>query len=121
MKLIEIVQLLEAKQVSLNDSNQLENNYEYVFATDLMSDALAMIQEYNDSTILITGLVNVQSLRTAEMLDIQIVLYVRSKPMTDELAQLAKDMNIAVFTTEYTMYETCGKLYTNNLKPIIND
>ena len=95
--------------------NNEEHIFEHVFASDLMSDALAMIND-GEETILITGLANMQSLRTAEMLDITTILFVRNKKPDEDMINLAKDLGINLYSTEYTMYETCGKLYENGLR-----
>ncbi len=116
MKLQEIAQKLSAEIICVGDERLMEYDYKYAFATDLMSDALAMIQTANESTVLLTGLVNMQSLRTAEMLDIRLVVYVRSKPITDDLIQLAKEMQIALLVSDYSMYEASGRLYIAGLQ-----
>ena len=53
------------------------------FASDMMSDVLACVTE---DTLLLTGLVNGQCVRTCEMLDVPCVVFVRSKePLADAL------------------------------------
>ncbi len=116
MKVKEIVAALTAEPLSLQQD--LEKEYYHVFATDLMSDALAMIQGNNDVTLMLTGLANAQSLRTAEMLDVKLIILVRSKTVPEELLDLANDMGIALYTTSHSMYEACGRLYTSGLKPL---
>ena len=79
---------------------------------DLMSDVLAYVK---DQAVLLTGLVNPQVVRTAEMMDMICIVFVRSKIPTDEMLELAKDAGIVVLSTDKRMYEACGLLYSNGL------
>ena len=80
---------------------------------DLMSDALA----YTDQdTLLLTGLCNTQVIRTAEMLDISHIVFVRGKCPNDEMLQMARDGGICVLATRNTMFTTCGLLYTAGMQ-----
>ena len=73
-----------------------------------MSDVLALA---SDAAILITGLNNPQIVRTAEMLDISLIILVRGKKPSEEILAIANETNITILTTDMTMYETCGRLY----------
>lgn len=115
MKLSQVLQSLNAKTMWVHDPRILDREYTCVSATDLMSDALAMVKSDTNHTLLLTGLQNAQSLRTAEMLDIQTIIYVRSKELPPEDLQLAKEMEMNVFSTGYSMYEACGVLYMEGL------
>ncbi|MBE6107435.1 MAG: hypothetical protein E7192_02190 [Erysipelotrichaceae bacterium] len=99
----------------------LDKEYQFVFAADLMSDALAMINANTDSTILLTGLANAQSLRTAEMLDISMIIYVRGKQLSETDLELAKEMEFNLFSTNLTMFECSGVLYQMGMKAAGND
>ena len=77
--------------------------------SDMMSDVLAYVK---DQAVLLTGLVNAQVIRTAEMMDI---VFVRSKKPTAEMEELAREASIVLMTTELRMYDACGKLYTGGL------
>ncbi len=116
MKIESIIRILDAQPLYENPDRSLETEIEYGFASDLMSDALALIQ--NSSTVLLTGLANPQSLRTAEMLDINLVIYVRAKHLPELDLQLAKEMGISVYSTDMTMYEACGRLFREGLPPL---
>jgi hypothetical protein len=85
----------------------------YGFASDLMSDVLHLVKP---KTLLITGLMNVQSVRTAEMADLPAILFVRDKFPPPETLQLAKEVGVAVMLSPYTMFETCGKLFQAGLR-----
>ena len=102
MKLNDIIEAVHGEWLVCCD-NECEINYG--FSSDLMSDALALIQQYSEETVLITGLCNSQSIRTADMLDIHTILIVRGKKYNEEEIALAKEMKINVMTTPLTMFE----------------
>lgn len=81
--------------------------------SDMMSDVLAFVK---DQAVLLTGLLNPQVVRTAEMMDIICIVFVRGKTPDNSITELAKEMNIAVMTTDMRMFEACGTLYENGLK-----
>lgn len=80
--------------------------------SDMMSDVLAFVK---DQAALLTGLVNAQVIRTAVMMDMVCVIFVRSKKPTADMIELAKESGIAVLTTDEKMYRACGLLYSNGL------
>lgn len=80
--------------------------------SDMMSDVLAFVK---DQAVLLTGLVNSQVIRTAEMMDMICIVLVRSKLPTPEMIELAEESGIVLMTTEKRMYEACGILYSNGL------
>ena len=118
MKAEDIAKLLNAKELSLSGENPLDKEYSMVFATDLMSDALAMIQKAPEDTVLLTGLCNTQSLRTAQMLDLELVVIVRGKELSEEMVQMGSDLEINIFSTPLTIYEACGLLYREGMRSI---
>ena len=118
MLIREIVDLLEAEPLLMKDQSFLDNDYEYAFATDLMSDALAMIQNSPEKFVLITGLANASTIRTAEMLDLNAIVIVRGKKLDEDTLELAKLGDLNIFTTYHSMYCTSGILYANGLKGI---
>ena len=85
------------------------------FASDMMSDVLAYVQE---DTLLLTGLVNSQSIRTAEMLDLPCVVFVRGKNPHKDAILRAKQLGMPALSTQYTMFEACGRLFAAGLKPV---
>ena len=74
MKAKEIVEAINAKPLALSSEESMEKDYSKGFASDLMSDVLAMVHE-PESTVLITGLCNAQTIRTAEMLDMELIIF----------------------------------------------
>ncbi|MGI5898927.1 MAG: DRTGG domain-containing protein [Christensenellales bacterium] len=106
MTLNEIVKLLDA--TVLSGSPSLDQRVDCAFASDLMSDVLAYVKE---NTVLLTGLINKQSIRTAEMLDLPCIVFVRGKrPDSDSIA-LAQELDLPLLCTCFTMYEACGRLF----------
>lgn len=118
MKGKEILEAVNAEILNLNNDESLQNEYSFGFATDLMSDALALIQSDEAKTVLITGLANMQSINTADMLDINLVLLVRGKYLSEEVISHAKSHNINLFKTNCSMYEVCGILFEKGLGAI---
>jgi len=111
MKLNEIKEILNAEVICGNDL--LDREVSSAFASDMMSDVLAYAKA---GSVLLTGLVNPQTIRTALMLDMQAVVFVRAKKLTDDVITIAGESGIAVLSTDYRMFETCGKLYAKGLK-----
>ncbi len=110
MKISEISTLLEAKILcceELSDSEVCS-----ACGSDMMSDVLAFVK---NQAVLLTGLVNPQVIRTAEMMDMHCVVFVRGKEPTAEMLSLAKDCEIVVMSTSVRMFEACGRLYTHGL------
>lgn len=94
----------------------LDQQIECVFASDLMSDVLTLKDVNN--LLLLTGLSNLQSIRTCEMSDINYLLIVRGKEVTEEMKELAEDNDMVVIKTEYSMYKTSGILYNAGLPAV---
>lgn len=109
MLLKEVIELLEAEKIFCPDEN---TEVLTACGSDMMSDALAFVK---DHAMLLTGLLNPQSIRTAEMLDMRCVVYVRGKMPTQEIINLAKEKNIALLSTRFRMFTACGKLYAAGL------
>lgn len=81
--------------------------------SDMMSDVLAFVK---DQSVLLTGLVNSQVVRTADMMDMRCVVFVRGKQPDQSIIDLAKERGIALMTTPFRMFTACGLLYENGLK-----
>lgn len=85
------------------------------FASDLMSDVLRLD---SDGLLLITGLCNLQTIRTAEMADVMYILFVRGKKVTDDMLTLASENGMTLLETDFSMYRTVGVLYSGGLEPL---
>jgi predicted transcriptional regulator len=106
MRLSEIARLLEAQVIT--GENLLEYQVSSACGSDLMSDVMAYVTE---NVVLLTGLINQQVIRTAEMMDIRAVIFVRGKMPLDSMIELAAEKKIVIMTTGLTMFNACGKLY----------
>ena len=106
--------LLEA--TLLCGEERLYEEFDTVFASDMMSDVLACPDEIH---CMLTGLMNAQVIRTADMMDIGIIVFVRGKVPLEETVQLAKDNGIPILLTKYSMFEACGILFAKGMKPSI--
>jgi hypothetical protein len=113
MKIKDIVECVTAKVCVGEES--LNEEVKFGFASDLMSDVLTI---ETDDLVLITGLTNLQSIRTAEMSDIKYILFVRNKKVTPEMLELASDNGMVVLESPLSMFRAIGELYKNGLKPI---
>ena len=111
MKLAKVKELLEAK-VHTGEDLLEEIEVQGAFGSDLMSDVLAFVQKEG---LLLTGLQNSQVVRTAEMMDMVCIVFVRSKAPTEEMIHLAKEHDMVLMKTHKRMYEACGKLYAAGL------
>lgn len=110
MKMSKIVELLDAKV--LCGEELLENEVHSACGSDMMSDVLAFVK---DQAVLLTGLVNLQVVRTAAMMDMLCIVFVRGKNPSEDIIEFAKDNGIVVLASEERMYPACGKLYANGL------
>jgi predicted transcriptional regulator len=113
MKIFEIIQITEAKLIS-QDTN-LENEVDRAFASDLMSDVLTLDTE---GILLITGLMNLQTIRTAEMAEIKNIMIVRNKKPSEEMINLARKEDITLMISEKSMFHISGLLFQAGLKPV---
>ena len=110
MKISTMKDLLNARVLCCEEN--LENHVYSACGCDLMSDVLAYVK---DQAVLLTGLVNSQVIRTAVMMDMLCIVFVRSKMPTEEMLKLAKESGIVILTTDKRLYEACGLLYSNGL------
>ncbi|MDR1847861.1 MAG: hypothetical protein LBR17_07075 [Bacteroidales bacterium] len=114
MKIKEIAKLLDATFIT---GEQLaESEIDFAFASDLMSDVLTLKQA--DRILLITGLCNIQTIRTAEMANVEVVLFVRNKNVTNEMIEIAEEENMVLLQCKYSMFRAVGMLYVQGLQPV---
>ena len=106
MKVGEIQALLDAKLLCGED--RLDADVWSACCSDMMSDVLAYVK---DQGVLITGLVNPQVIRTANMMDMVCIIFVRSKAPSEEMLELARESGIVVMASALRAYEACGLLY----------
>ena len=116
MKIKEIQDLLNAKL--LTGDTILENEVTSACCSDMMSDVLAFVK---DQGVLITGLVNPQVVRTANMMDMVCIVFARNKVPTEEMVELARECGIAVMCTAKRAFEASGILYSAGLSKSVED
>ena len=110
MKISKIVELLDAEVLCGED--KLEGSVHSACGCDMMSDVLAFVK---DQAVLLTGLCNPQVVRTAVMMDMRCIVFVRGKLPPKDVLTLADDAGLVVLATDQRMYVACGKLYSNGL------
>lgn len=110
MTIKKIAEILDAEFVCCEEFADRE-----VYAacgSDMMSDVLAYVK---DQAVLITGLCNPQVVRTAEMMDMSCIVFVRGKHPGEEAIELAKSKNLVMLVTAHRMFSACGLLYSAGL------
>src|SRR3989339_615180 len=110
MTLQEVKNILDCTVIYGEENLDIE--VEMACGSDLMSDVLAYTKS---GALLLTGLVNAQSVRSAEVADIKAIVYVRGKVPDQKIVNLAKASNIPLVSTKSYMFEACGKLYKHGL------
>lgn len=111
MKLKEVRDILNAEV--LCGEELLDTEVRSACGSDLMSDVLAYVK---NQAMLLTGLVSPQVVRTAEMMDMNCIVFVRGKQPDESILALAQDRDMAVLATKERMYNACGLLYINGLR-----
>jgi predicted transcriptional regulator len=106
-----IIEVLEAKVASGEALLDLE--VDAACGADLMSDVMAFVKE---KVVLLTGLANPQAIRTADLLDIKVVVLVRGKTPTGDLVDMARENGMALLSTRFSMFLACGRLYEAGLR-----
>lgn len=106
MRISVLRDLLEAQV--LCGEQRLEEDISTVFASDMMSDVLACPDEIH---CLLTGLINQQVIRTADMMDIGVVVFVRGKCPPADVVEMARQRDMAVLLTGCRMFSACGRMY----------
>jgi predicted transcriptional regulator len=110
MTVRQIADILEAK-VAVGQE-QLDLEVSAACGADLMSDVMAFVKE---KVVLLTGLVNPQAIRTADLMDIRVVVFVRGKSPTKDIVAMAKENGMVLLSTKYSMFLACGRLYEAGL------
>jgi serine kinase of HPr protein (carbohydrate metabolism regulator) len=113
MTVKEIVELIDGKVICSEERTTIA--VEYAFASDLMSDVLTIEKE---NMVLITGLANLQAIRTAEMSDISCIIFARDKKIGEEMISLAKENNMILIESPHSIFYISGELYKAGIKSI---
>lgn len=114
MKLKTVESLLKTETIFEGSEAKDDFEVKNACAADLMSDVLALS---NEKTLLLTGLTNSQVVRTAEMVEIKVIIFVRGKEPQLETIALANQLDIYLYSTDKPLFEACGILYKNGIRP----
>ena len=110
MTVQDISELLNARVLCCDD--MVQHPVHTACGSDMMSDVLAFVK---DQSVLLTGLCNPQVIRTAEMMDIVCIVFVRGKEPDEAMLELAQQRGIPLLSTKHRMFTACGLLYTHGL------
>ena len=116
MTVHDISTLLDARILTKNANTDKE--VLTACGSDMMSDVLAFAKT---QCVLLTGLCNPQVIRTAEMMDIICIVFVRGKSPDEAMISMAEEMDIPILETKHRMFESCGILFANGLRGGAND
>ncbi len=111
MKLSEVRDILKADV--LYGEDKLDREVTSACGSDFMSDVLAYVK---NQALLLTGLVNPQVVRTADMMDMKCITFVRGKKPDENVLALAMERDMVIMSTPMRMYDACGKLYVSGLQ-----
>ena len=111
MTIDDVRRILSAEVVC--GADRLDTEVHNACGSDMMSDVLAFVK---DQAVLLTGLVNPQVIRTAEMMDIVCIVFVRGKMPDPSMIGLAEERGIALLSCGQRMFTACGLLYENGLR-----
>ena len=111
MNVSDVMRVLDAELIC--GEEYLETEVHEACGSDMMSDVLAYVK---DQAVLLTGLVNPQVVRTADMMDMVCIVFVRGKEPGEEIVELAADRGIVLMKTPLRMFTACGLLYEKGLR-----
>jgi predicted transcriptional regulator len=110
MKLADIKEILKAQVLA--GEEKLDSLVAAGAASDLMSD---MLRGPTAGALLLTGLNNIQVIRTSIISGVAAVVLVRGKTPTTAMIRHAVEHDLPLLSTPYTMYSACGRLFQKGL------
>lgn len=110
MKLSLLAEILEARFLCGEDRQDII--IDKAGGSDLMSDILAAL---SDRSVLLTGLTNIQAVKTAVISGVAVIVFVRNKNPLPDVINLAEKHNIPLLSTPCSMFLACGRLYSAGL------
>jgi hypothetical protein len=113
MTIKDIAETIDGQIVCCGNRNTTQ--LEYAFASDLMSDVLTVEKE---NLVLITGLANMQVIRTSEMSEIGCVIFARDKKASRDIISVAEENEMVLIESPYSVYRISGELYKAGIKPV---
>ncbi|MCL2561517.1 MAG: DRTGG domain-containing protein [Rikenellaceae bacterium] len=113
MTLKDLCKLIDGRAVC--GADRLDEGVKYGFASDLMSDVLTL---KSDDFVLITGLANIQAIRTAEMSNVSYMVICRGKTVTEDMLELAEENDMVVIASPFSLFKCAGLLWQAGLKEL---
>jgi len=113
MTISEIAQMINGQVVCCEE--KVNNEVEFAFSSDLMSDVLKVDKE---NILLITGLANLNTIRTSEMSEINCIVFARNKKISNDIISLAKENNMVLIESPFSVFRISGELYNAGIKPL---
>jgi len=113
MTIKEITEIIDGRVICCED--KLSTQVEYAFSSDLMSDVLTVEKE---NLLLITGLANLQTIRTSEMSDITCIIFGRDKKIGEDMVSLARENHMILVESPHSVFHISGELYKAGIKSI---
>ena len=110
MKISDVAAILQADVLV---EGNMDTEVKTACGSDMMSDVLAFVK---DQSVLLTGLMNPQVVRTAEMMDMVCIVFVRGKQPQEQIVEMAAARGMAVLSTDLPMFAACGRLYEQGLR-----
>lgn len=110
MTVREVAKILEATVLCGEDNLDMEVHS--ACGSDMMSDVLAYVK---NQAVLMTGLVNIQVVRTADMMDMPCIVFVRNKQPDADMIALAERKGMVLLSTSHRMFTACGLLWENGI------
>ncbi len=111
MELGRMAEILEAEVICGQENLHLD--IPLAVASDMMSDVLVSTE---CDRVLISGLCTIHTVLTAQILDLKAVIFVRNKVPTAEMIEAARENDISILRTGFTMFAACGELYKHGLR-----
>ncbi len=111
LSLHQVAQVLDAEVLTGED--QLDQTVKSACCSDLMSDVLAFVHE---RALLLTGIANANVIRTAQMLDLGCLVFVRGKRPDEATIVMARELGVVLLSVNKTMFVSAGLLYQAGLR-----
>lgn len=111
MNVRDVMRILDAELICGEEN--LDTQVHDACGSDMMSDVLAFVK---DQAVLLTGLVNIQVVRTADMMDMVCIVFVRGKEPDADMIALANRRGMVLLKTQHRMFTACGLLWENGLR-----
>jgi len=115
LRISDIKEILKAEVVA--GQEHLDRTVAAGVASDLMSD---LLRGPTEDAVLLTGLNNVQVVKTAVVAGIGAVVLVRGKRPAWDMIKYAKEHQLPLLATPFTMFSACGRLSMRGLKGVEN-